>query len=56
MLRHNLWDIVSLAALLPALEDCYAAPQAFGADANGVARAWLKAGRREKALAVLEGG
>jgi hypothetical protein len=55
VLRHNLWDLVSLAALLPALEDCYAAPQAFGADAHGVARAWRKAGRAERALAVLEG-
>ncbi len=55
VLRHNLWDLVSLAALLPALEACYAVPQAFGADPHGVARAWRKAGRAERALAVLEG-
>jgi uncharacterized protein YprB with RNaseH-like and TPR domain len=54
VLQHNLWDLVSLAALLPALEECYAAPQAFGADAHGVARAWRKVGRAERALAVLE--
>lgn len=54
VLRHNLWDLVSLAALLPALEACYATPQAFGADVDAVARAWRKAGRAERALAVLE--
>ncbi|NIR60866.1 MAG: ribonuclease H-like domain-containing protein [Gammaproteobacteria bacterium] len=37
--RHNRWDVVSLAALLPALAAVHADPAAFGADVLGVARA-----------------
>ncbi len=38
VLEHNRWDLVSLAALLPALAAAYAAPERHGADPLAVAR------------------
>jgi hypothetical protein len=38
VLDHNRWDLVSLAALLPALAAAYAAPERHGADPLAVAR------------------
>jgi hypothetical protein len=38
VLAHNRWDLVSLAALLPALDAAFAAPHAHGADILAIAR------------------
>ncbi|GAB4176228.1 MAG: hypothetical protein Fur0039_19190 [Rhodocyclaceae bacterium] len=52
VLEHNLYDLVSLAALLPALAESYL--RASGnADALGVARAWSRAGAPAAALRSL---
>lgn len=40
--RHNLWDVLSLAALLPALDRVHDAPGSWEADVAAVAR-WLRA-------------
>jgi hypothetical protein len=53
VLRHNLWDLVSLAALMPALAEAYAAPLAVGGDAAAVAQHWLDAGVPERAYSIL---
>lgn len=53
VVRHNLWDLLSLAALLPALRDAYRQPHATGADAGAVARAWAVAGEHARAIEVL---
>jgi hypothetical protein len=53
VVRHNLWDLLSLAALLPALREAFRSPQAVGADARGVARAWASAGDHGRAIEVL---
>jgi hypothetical protein len=54
VLRHNLWDLVSLAALLPALAEAYSAPHAAGADVAAVAQHWLDEGDATRALVILE--
>lgn len=51
--RHNHWDLVSLAALLPALADAHAAPAEHGADGLAVARAHLARDDELRARAVL---
>ncbi|HKK04513.1 MAG TPA: ribonuclease H-like domain-containing protein [Gammaproteobacteria bacterium] len=51
--RHNHWDLVSLAALLPALAEVHADPGAWGADVAGVARAHRQRGDEERARALL---
>jgi uncharacterized protein YprB with RNaseH-like and TPR domain len=51
--EHNLWDLVSLAALLPALAEAFRRPGAFTACPYGAARAWLAAGDEDRALEVL---
>jgi hypothetical protein len=51
--RHNLWDLLSLAALLPALRETYRRPHAAGADVGAVARAWAGAGEHDRAIEVL---
>ncbi|WP_063465456.1 ribonuclease H-like domain-containing protein [Ectothiorhodospira sp. BSL-9] len=56
VLTHNCWDLVSLAALCPALDQAHGAPEAFGADPVAVAKGHLKAGQQERALAVLHQG
>lgn len=54
--RHNYWDLVSLAALLPALAQVHGSPAAMGADVLGVARAFLTRGNEGRAQAVLREG
>ena len=53
VVRHNLWDLLSLAALLPALGEAYRQPRAAGAHVGGVARAWATAGDPARAIEVL---
>jgi len=53
VVRHNVWDLLSLAALLPALRETYRRPHAAGADAGAVARAWPGAGEHGRAIEVL---
>lgn len=53
VVRHNLWDLLSLAALLPALRETYRRPHAAGADVGAVARAWAGAGEHDRAIEVL---
>ena len=55
VLRHNRIDLVSLAALIPVLAAVQADPAAHDADAAAIARHLLRAGRPERARAVLEG-
>ncbi len=54
VLRHNLWDLLSLAALLPTLNAVYRDPLRYGADVGAIARGHLKRGRPERALALLQ--
>ncbi len=54
VLRHNLQDLTSLAALWPALAAAHAEPQAWGACPLAAARAWCRAGREGDARRVLE--
>jgi hypothetical protein len=54
VLRHNRDDLLSLAALLPALDRAYLDPAAQGADPRAVAAAQLAADRLNLALAILE--
>jgi len=55
VVRHNLWDLLSLAALLPALGESYRCPHAAGADARAVARAWVGVGEHGRAVEILSG-
>lgn len=52
--EHNYWDIVSLAALIPALGDVFNAPQQFKADVLGVARFYWKQNQVKQAKTILE--
>lgn len=52
--EHNRWDLVSLAALLPALDDVYREPGRFGADPVSIARHRLRSGAEEEAIRLLE--
>lgn len=54
VLRHNLQDLTSLAALWPALAAAHAEPQAWGACPLAAARAWSRAGQETEARRVLE--
>ncbi len=51
--RHNHWDIVSLAILLPALADVHRRPHHHDADPLAVARAALKYNDQETAYQLL---
>lgn len=51
--RHNLWDLASLAALLPALETVYRRPDRACADVLGIARTWLRRNDQQRALGLL---
>ena len=51
--RHNHWDLVSLAALLPALGEVHADPGGWCADIAGVARAHRKHGDEIRARTLL---
>lgn len=54
VVRHNHWDLLSLAALLPALTDTYAQPARHGANTVAIARAYRRAGAETHAAWVLE--
>jgi len=54
VLRHNHWDLVSLAALALRLGEVYREPARWGADALAVARAWGARGREDTARQVLD--
>lgn len=54
VLRHNYWDLLSLALLLPALARVFSSPEQDGADALGVARHALRSGDAVAALRHLE--
>ncbi len=51
--KHNHWDIVSLAALLPALADVHSDPRLRGADVLAIARSALKTGNASVAYELL---
>ncbi len=51
--RHNRWDVLSLAALIPALAAAHAEPGAWEADVLAIARAHLARNQYEKSLALL---
>lgn len=51
--EHNYRDVVSLAALLPALADVHAEPGAWEADILGVARAYDRENDKARAFTVL---
>jgi hypothetical protein len=55
VLRHNHWDLVSLAALALRLGEVYVEPGRWGGDPLSVARAWLGRGGGERARAILTG-
>jgi len=54
VVRHNRDDLVSLAALLPAVAAAHERPAGAGADARAAAAAWLRAGDEAMALSVLQ--
>jgi len=54
VVEHNVWDLVSLAALLPALSKAHEEPHDCGADVVALARAWIKNAQEERAVALLE--
>ncbi|WPL13487.1 putative exonuclease [Thiorhodovibrio litoralis] len=54
VVEHNRKDLLSLAALIPALASAYRQPLRHGADSAGVAAHWIKRGEVEQALALLE--
>src|SRR3569832_175323 len=56
VVRHNHRDLLSLAALLPALTDTYAQPARHGANIVAIARAHRRAGAETHAAGVLEHG
>jgi len=51
--RHNQWDLLSLALLLPQLSEVYRSPLSYGANPLAVARAYCKMGWEARALALL---
>jgi hypothetical protein len=53
LLRHNLWDLLSLAALVPALDRACDAPTRHGADAGAVARHRARNGDGDHAYRLL---
>ncbi|MGD2082199.1 MAG: ribonuclease H-like domain-containing protein [Chromatiales bacterium] len=53
VLRHNHWDLVSLAALALRLGEVYRHPGRWGADTLAVARAWLARDREGRAREIL---
>ena len=54
VVEHNRWDLVSLAALLPALDRTFAEPHRYGADVGAVARAHLRRGQTHRAQQLLD--
>ncbi len=53
VLRHNLWDLLSLVVLLPALGEVHDRPTDFGADVGAIARSHRRSGNESRALALL---
>ncbi len=51
--RHNRRDLVSLAALLPALDAVYGRPGPACADVLAIARTWLRRNDEQRALGLL---
>lgn len=56
VLRHNAWDVLTLAALMVPLTEAHMNPAGRKAAALGAARAWLRVGQRERAMTILEAG
>ncbi|OOZ36717.1 ribonuclease H-like domain-containing protein [Solemya velesiana gill symbiont] len=54
VLKHNRWDIISLAALLPLLSRVYGSPGEWNADAFSITQAWIRSGDELTALRLLE--
>lgn len=54
VLAHNREDLVSLAVALPALDAVYGDPSGAGADVRRIAACHQRAGRGDRALALLE--
>jgi hypothetical protein len=54
VLRHNHWDLVSLAALALRLGEAYREPGRWGADALAAARAWAARGWEDQARELLK--
>lgn len=54
VLRHNRWDLLSLAALVPVLVLAYRDPGSLGADPLAVAAHHRAGGRENEAIRVLE--
>jgi hypothetical protein len=53
VLRHNRWDLVSLAGLLARLGEVYLDPAAFEADIQAVAAHYAALGRSDQAIRLL---
>ena len=53
VLKHNYYDLLSLAALLPAISRVYQVPQAMAADTHGIARVYIKHNEDRVALSLL---
>lgn len=53
VLRHNRWDLASLAALIPRLLQVYEDPGAFAADVRAVAAHHVSRGEADRALRLL---
>jgi len=53
VLRHNRWDLLSLAALVPRLAEVFGDPAGFDADVRAVAAYHKAQGRSEQALRLL---
>lgn len=52
--RHNRWDLLSLAGLLPVLARAFSEPAALGADPRAVAAHQARLGRTGQAIRILE--
>lgn len=53
VIEHNFYDILSLTALLPALEHVHRLPQHYDADVTGIARHFFRHDRPEQARQIL---
>ena len=53
VLRHNHWDLVSLAALMPALAEVHLQPGRYGADRLALARHYRRIDGEARALRLL---
>ncbi|EXJ13717.1 ribonuclease H-like domain-containing protein [Imhoffiella purpurea] len=56
VLRHNRWDLLSLAGLMPALARSFENPESMGADIHAVASFHQSRGREDVAWRLLESG